>query len=68
MCARLGITHLRGRNPLTGLNLLQLNTGVRISAGYGSRNPLTGLNLLQREGAYGEAFRHQWGVAIPLRG
>jgi len=60
----------RGRNPLTGLNLVQ-PTGT--SPNYQhvftpkSRNPLTGLNLVQRKVGYSFlAFLQE--VAIPLRG
>ena len=49
MCARLGITSLRGRNPLTGLSGLQPRRGAPPRVCGGRRNPLTGLSGLQRE-------------------
>jgi len=58
-----------GRNPLTGLNLVQHKRyGVGGLTGSRGRNPLTGLNLVQRDDVIRfDLFRDKH-VAIPLRG
>jgi len=57
-----------GRNPLTGLNLVQREKRIlRTHSPFTRRNPLTGLNLVQQVLVQGE-LAQLVAVAIPLRG
>ena len=60
----------KGRNPLTGLNLVQRGMRqktIRLEQTR-SRNPLTGLNLVQPASLAAFSCLNRLVVAIPLRG
>ncbi len=69
MAYEVSVLNGRRRNPLAGLNLLQLGTNhLRFRHRDSGRNPLAGLNLLQQEMYLFIPLGSEEHVAIPLRG